>query len=98
MNRSVNHRQRAADLIALRKFERAAQEARERTRELFAFLTPRQRELVDLVDLQGLSPREVADDLGLSGGAVRSQLHQARRSLRSAVRNEHEIRSLLREA
>lgn len=27
-NRSVNHRQRAADLIALRKFERAAQEAR----------------------------------------------------------------------
>lgn len=64
----------------------------------FASLPPRQREIVDRVDLQGMSPAEVAQELGLSGGAVRAQLFQARRTLRSTLTRRGEVLELLREA
>lgn len=54
----------------------------------FAGLSPRQREVVDLVDRQGLTPAEAAAELGLSSGAVRSQLFDARRALRSQLLRE----------
>ena len=62
----------------------------------FSGLSPRQRELVDLVDLQGFTPTEVASQLGLSPGAVRGQLFQARRALRAHLASHHELRQLLR--
>lgn len=74
--------------------ERAASDVLAR----FGTLTERQRELVELVDVQGRTPSEVADLLGLSGGAVRNQLHTARRRLREALAHRGDIVPLLREA
>lgn len=65
-------------------------------REAFAALPARQREIIHLVDLQGLSPSEVAKALGLSAGAVRGQLFQARRAVRSSL-DGAVILSILRE-
>ena len=64
----------------------------------FAGLSPRQREIVDLVDRQGLTPIEAAAALGLSAGAVRSQLFDARRALRSRLLGLAPAAPLLREA
>jgi RNA polymerase sigma-70 factor (ECF subfamily) len=48
-------------------------------------LPPRQREVFDLVDLQGHAPHEAAAVLGLSDGTVRTHLFRARRAVRAAV-------------
>lgn len=45
-------------------------------------LPPRQREAVDLVDMQGLSPAEAAARLALSPGTLRVHLHRGRHRLR----------------
>ncbi|NCG20267.1 MAG: sigma-70 family RNA polymerase sigma factor [Rhodobacterales bacterium] len=74
-------------------FERMAK----RVIEAFEDLTPRQREIVTLVDLQHRSPTEVAEALGLSPGAVRAQLFVARRRVRIELPLA-EILPLLREA
>lgn len=66
--------------------------------ERFAVLSPRQRELIDLVDLQGLAPTEAAERVGISAGAARNQLHTARRRLRAALVDHPDILPLLREA
>jgi len=63
----------------------------------FSVLSPRQREIVELVDLQGHTPTEVARQLDLSAGAVRAQLFAARRALRAHLIHT-EILPLLREA
>jgi len=63
----------------------------------FALLSPRQREILELVDIQGNTPTEVAEQLELSGGAVRAQLFAARRAIRARVTTA-EILPLLREA
>ncbi len=63
----------------------------------FANLSPRQREILELVDLQGNKPSEVAEQLGLSGSAVRAQLCDARRAIRSQL-IAAEILPLLRQA
>lgn len=44
-------------------------------------LTPRQRELLDLVDLQGLSAVEAAEELSITSGTARVHLHDARARL-----------------
>jgi RNA polymerase sigma factor (sigma-70 family) len=53
----------------------------QRVRGAVADLAPGQREAVLLFYLQGLSHREVAAELGISLGAVKSRLHQARGAL-----------------
>lgn len=53
-----------------------------RALEGLARLTPRQREVVDLCDLQGLSGPEAADLLDLSPAAVRVHLHEGRKRLK----------------
>jgi RNA polymerase sigma-70 factor (ECF subfamily) len=45
-------------------------------------LPPRQREVMDLVDLQGYEPAEVAEMLDLNPNTVRANLFKARRALR----------------
>lgn len=63
----------------------------------FVHLSPRQREILDLVDLQGCTPADVAVQLGLSAGAVRGQLFDARRAVRAHLLENPEILQLLRE-
>ncbi len=62
-----------------------ATEARGIVRRFLAWLPARQRQVLDLVDLQDFTPAEAADMLGLDGGTVRAHLHRARRTLRSKI-------------
>jgi RNA polymerase sigma factor (sigma-70 family) len=52
-----------------------------RVRHAVAALADGQQDAVRLFYLQGLSHREVADELGISVGAVKARLHQARAAL-----------------
>ncbi|MBI2298680.1 MAG: RNA polymerase sigma factor [Armatimonadetes bacterium] len=49
--------------------------------EAMAFLPPEYRELILLVDLEGMAYREAAERLGIPVGTVRSRLHRARATL-----------------
>lgn len=71
--------------------------ASDRAVAAFASLSPRQREILDLVDLQGRTPKDVAALLGLTAGAVRGQLFDARRAVRAHLLESPEILHLLRE-
>jgi RNA polymerase sigma-70 factor (ECF subfamily) len=51
-------------------------------------LPPAQRELIELVDVHGLTPGEAATALGTPPGLVRIRLHRARRALRDAYHRE----------
>lgn len=65
-----------------------AVEGRELTglvRRFFRDLTGTQREVFDLVDLQGYRPAEAADLLEMNANTVRVHLHRARRTLRAAL-------------
>ena len=48
-------------------------------------LPPRQRDVIVLRELEGRSYEEIAEELGLSGGAVRQLLHRGRAGLRKAA-------------
>jgi RNA polymerase sigma-70 factor (ECF subfamily) len=58
-------------------------------RSFLEALPGRQRQALDLVDIQGHSPAEAAAMLGLDAGTVRTHLHRARRALRSRLLDEH---------
>jgi RNA polymerase sigma-70 factor (ECF subfamily) len=58
-------------------------------RELFSALPQRQREIFDLVDLQGLSPAEVAERTGMKPVSVRANLFKARKSIRENLLATH---------
>ena len=49
-----------------------------------ARLSIEDRELLMLVDVLGMEPREVAETMGIEGSAARVRLHRARRRLRDA--------------
>lgn len=73
--------------------------AAERARKAFCALSPRQRQVVELVDHQGLSPSEAAAELGIAKGTARALLHQGRSALRKRlVAHRAEVVALLREA
>lgn len=63
--------------------------AAEAVRSFFGTLSSRQREVLDLVDLQGYTPAEAAEMLGLSGSTVRVHLHRARKALREELLDRH---------
>lgn len=48
-------------------------------------LPPRQRELFDLVDLQGYTPAEVAELTGANPSTIRANLFKARATIRAAL-------------
>jgi RNA polymerase sigma-70 factor (ECF subfamily) len=54
----------------------------------FASLTPEEREVITLRDLEGLSGEDTAAVLGLTVAAMKSRLHRARLALAARVRNE----------
>lgn len=57
--------------------------------ELFSELPRRQREIFDLVDLQGLSPIEVAERTGMKPVSVRANLFKARKAIRDGLLATH---------
>lgn len=58
-------------------------------RDSLGTLTGRQREVFDLVDLQGYSPAEAADVLGMNATTVRVHLLRARRQVRTRILAMH---------
>jgi len=60
-------------------------EIRERFRTALAKLPPRQRLVVSMVEVDGLTTAEIAEALGISRETVRWHHHQARQALRSAL-------------
>ena len=65
--------------------------------DAFKELTDRQRQILELVDHQGLTPTEAAAELELAPGTVRATLHTARRTLRRALLADRpELLDLLR--
>ena len=58
-------------------------------RHFFLELPPRQREVFDLVDLQGFDPVEVADLIGMKATTVRANLFKARTAIRSHLLAVH---------
>ena len=48
-------------------------------------LPRRQRQALDLVDIQGMSAADAATMLGVDAGTVRAHLHHARRTLRALI-------------
>ena len=63
-------------------------EVRNVVRAFFHELPPRQREIFDLFDLQGLTSVEIADQLGIEPVSVRANLFKARRTLRARILEE----------
>jgi len=64
--------------------------------EMFSNLPPRQREIFDLIDLQGLTPGEVAERTGMKPTSVRANLFKARKSIRARFLATHPSYSELR--
>lgn len=58
-------------------------------RHFFTKLPPRQREVFDLVDLQGHDPSEVAEMIGVRSGTVRANLFKARAAIRERLLELH---------
>lgn len=69
--------------------------AARRALELLQRLTPRQRELIDLCDLQGCSAVEAAERLGIQPATARVHLHEARKQLKQWMGPE--VAALLKE-
>ena len=61
------------------------QEIRERFAAALAALPPRQRLVVSMFEVDGLSTTEIAHSLGITAETVRWHNHQARQSLRAAL-------------
>lgn len=55
----------------------------------FEELAPRQREVLELVDLRGYEPSEAASIMEISPSTARVHLHRARRTLRRAILERH---------
>jgi RNA polymerase sigma-70 factor (ECF subfamily) len=58
-------------------------------RDMFENLPLRQREVFDLVDLQGLSPLEAAERTGMKPVSVRASLFKARQAIRNGILATH---------
>lgn len=68
-------------------------ELRGRLSEALGELSDRQRTIVELFELEGFSGPEVAEILGLSAGAVRWHLHEARKTLRRELETYARMRT-----
>jgi RNA polymerase sigma-70 factor (ECF subfamily) len=60
-------------------------EARAKLEEVMATLSDRQRAIVTMFDVDGMTSTEIGERLELAAGTVRWHLHEARRVLRSAL-------------
>jgi RNA polymerase sigma-70 factor (ECF subfamily) len=71
----------AEDVALLEEFDAAVEAA-------FDALSPEFREMVEIVDLGGLTYAEAAAVAGVPEGTVMSRLHRARRRMRDSLRRE----------
>lgn len=67
----------------------ARREAAELLASFFGELAPRQREVLELVDLQGYEPTEAASIMDVSPSTARVHLHRARSALRRMILERH---------
>ncbi|WP_405109103.1 sigma-70 family RNA polymerase sigma factor [Micromonospora sp. NBC_01405] len=81
----------ADDIVRIEEQIDAEQRAR-RARGVLRELSTTDRELIELVDIAGLTPREAAHAMGLLPGTVRVRLFRARARLRTAYDIQEEIR------
>lgn len=58
-------------------------------RDFFEVLPPRQREVMELVDFEGLRPVDVAEMMGIEPVSVRAHLFKARRTIRERILERH---------
>ena len=58
--------------------------------QYFDALPKRQRTIFEMVDLQGMTPAEVARQLGMEQVTVRAHLFKARRAIRARMLEQHE--------
>jgi RNA polymerase sigma factor (sigma-70 family) len=77
----------AANAEPLRRLH--AQGLSSQVESVFRSLPDRQRQVLDLVDLQGFAPVEVADMLKLKPVSVRASLFKARRTIRQSILERH---------
>jgi len=56
----------------------------------FSELTGRQRQIFELSDIRGMTPAEIARDLGMQHVTVRAHLFKARRTIRARMLEHHE--------
>jgi RNA polymerase sigma-70 factor (ECF subfamily) len=82
-------RETAPDAIDEHRDQDAAQLA-ELVLRYYAELPPRQRMIFELADIRGMSPAEIARDLGMEQATVRAHLFKARRAIRSRMLEQHE--------
>jgi RNA polymerase sigma factor (sigma-70 family) len=71
------------------EIEHEAERLVELVRAYYAELTPRQREVFEMADLQQLSGAEIARRLGIDPSTVRVLLLQARRTIRRRMLRDH---------
>lgn len=58
-------------------------------RDFFEALPPRQREVMELVDFEGLQAVDVAEMMGIEPVSVRAHLFKARRAIRERILERH---------
>lgn len=87
------HQASSADALSAATDDRIAALENERTaalvRAFFAELPTRQREVFDLVDLQGFTPAEAGEMLEIEGVTARAHLFRARRAIRERILAAH---------
>jgi len=67
------------------------QRAARRARAAYQKLTPRQREIIDLCENRGLTPKAAASEMEIAPSTARALLHQARQSLRDHIADLHTL-------
>ncbi|MEL6637286.1 MAG: RNA polymerase sigma factor [Bacteroidota bacterium] len=80
------------DVVALSPTPDRVAEARDslnRVQQLMAALPPKQRQVMELRDLNELSYREIAEALDLSLSQVKVNLHRARQFIKQQLINHH---------
>lgn len=87
------HQASSADALSAATDDRIAALENERAaalvRAFFAELPTRQREVFDLVDLQGFTPAEAGEMLEIEGVTARAHLFRARRAIRERILAAH---------
>lgn len=57
-----------------------------RIREAMSHLSPKHREVIEMYDLKHIPQKQIAVELGIPSGTVRSRLHYAREKIRQFLR------------